>query len=219
MKPQVPIEVDEATGVWTTDGLPMLYVPRHFFVNNHTAIEAALGREPYAKLLYEAGYKSAYFWCASEAKTHGLTGLPVFEHYLKRLSQRGWGQFRFQTVDAKTGAAEIQLDNSLFVLAQQASAAQTAGGSAAGAGVAAAAPRATGAARAAGTAAAHDPGAAGGTHASPSAPRCYMFAGWFAGAMDWVLETSGVRVKTHSVETQCGGQGHSHCHFRVRPQS
>ena len=44
MKPQVPIEVDESTGVWTTDGLPMLYVPRHFFVNNHTAIEEALGR-------------------------------------------------------------------------------------------------------------------------------------------------------------------------------
>ena len=26
MKPQLPIDVDEETGVWTTDGLPMLYV-------------------------------------------------------------------------------------------------------------------------------------------------------------------------------------------------
>ena len=111
MKPQVPIEVDESTGVWTTDGLPMLYVPRHFFVNNHTAIEDALGRQKYATLLYDAGYKSAYFWCASEAKTHGLSGMPVFEHYLKRLSQRGWGQFRFQTADAKTGAAEIRREH------------------------------------------------------------------------------------------------------------
>lgn len=178
MQPQVPIEVDEATGVWTTDGLPMLYVPRHFFNNNHTAIEDALGREKYARLLYDAGYKSAYFWCASEAKTHGLSGLPVFEHYLKRLSQRGWGQFRFAAVDAKSGAAEIRLENSLFVLAQ----------------------------------------AAGGPQGAPGT-RCYMFAGWFAGAMDWVLETSGVAVKTHSSELQCGGQGHSHCLFRVRPQS
>ena len=193
MQPQVPIEVDEATGVWTTDGLPMLYVPRHFFVNNHTAIEEALGREKYATLLYDAGYKSAYFWCASEAKTHGLSGLPVFEHYLKRLSQRGWGQFRFQTADAKTGAAEIRLENSLFVLAQ---AAHGAGGPAT-AGVAP--PQA----------------AAAGT---PAGTRCYMFAGWFAGAMDWVLDTSGVGVKTHSAELQCGGQGHSHCLFRVRPQ-
>ena len=192
MKPQVPIEVDESTGVWTTDGLPMLYVPRHFFVNNHTAIEEALGRQKYATLLYDAGYKSAYFWCASEAKTHGLSGLPVFEHYLKRLSQRGWGQFRFQTVDAKTGAAEIRLENSLFVLAHAASSS----GGAATADVAL--PK---------TAAAGTP-----------ATRCYMFAGWFAGAMDWVLDTSGVGVKTHSAELQCGGQGHSHCLFRVRPQ-
>ena len=177
MKPQIPIEVDEATGVWTTDGLPMVYVPRHFFVNNHTAIEAALGREQYAKLLYDAGYKSAYFWCASEAKTHGLAGLPVFEHYLKRLSQRGWGQFGFQTVDARSGAAEIRLENSLFVLAEEASA------------------------------------------SSPAVTQCYMFSGWFAGAMDWVLETSGAHVKTHSGEVQCGGQGHSHCLFRVRPQN
>ena len=42
MKPSLPIDVDEHTGVWRTDGLPMLYVPRHFFTNNHVAIEAAL---------------------------------------------------------------------------------------------------------------------------------------------------------------------------------
>ena len=218
MKPQVPIEVDESTGVWTTDGLPMLYVPRHFFVNNHTAIEEALGREKYATLLYDAGYKSAYFWCASEAKTHGLSGLPVFEHYLKRLSQRGWGQFRFQAADAKSGAAEIRLENSLFVLAHAASggnptaAAQAASGSG---GAATAAHAASGSSGAASAGVALPQPAAAGT---PASTRCYMFAGWFAGAMDWVLDTSGVGVKTHSAELQCGGQGHSHCLFRVRPQ-
>jgi predicted hydrocarbon binding protein len=107
-----------------------------------------------------------------------LSGLPVFEHYLKRLSQRGWGQFRFQTVDARSGAAEIRLENSLFVLAATAS----------------------------------------GT-SSRTATQCYMFSGWFAGAMDWVLETSGAHVKTHSSEVHCGGEGHSHCLFRVRPQN
>ncbi|MGF4001748.1 DUF5943 domain-containing protein, partial [Staphylococcus aureus] len=35
MQPQLPINVDPDTGVWTTDALPMLYVPRHFFTNNH----------------------------------------------------------------------------------------------------------------------------------------------------------------------------------------
>jgi len=41
--PQLPIEVDSETGVWTSDALPMLYVPRHFFVNNHMGIEEVLG--------------------------------------------------------------------------------------------------------------------------------------------------------------------------------
>ena len=91
MQPQLPINVDPDTGVWTTDALPMLYVPRHFFTNNHVAVEEALGVEAYAEILYKAGYKSAYHWCDKEAKLHGLTGMAVFEHYLKRLSQRGWG--------------------------------------------------------------------------------------------------------------------------------
>src|SRR3546814_2778444 len=72
MQPSVPINVDEETGIWTTDNLPMLYVPRHFFVNNHTAVEAALGREKYQEILYPAGHKSAYFWCDKESGQHGL---------------------------------------------------------------------------------------------------------------------------------------------------
>ena len=57
--PQLPIEVDSETGVWTSDALPMLYVPRHFFVNNHIGIEEVLGADAYAEILYKAGYKSA----------------------------------------------------------------------------------------------------------------------------------------------------------------
>ncbi len=82
--PQVPIEVDPETGVWSTDGMPMLYFPRHFFINNHAAVEAALGSEPYARLLYEAGHTSAYQWCEAEARTHGLRGADVFRHLLFR---------------------------------------------------------------------------------------------------------------------------------------
>ena len=75
--PQVPIVVDDATGVWNVDAMPMILVPRHFFVNNHLAIEAALGEEKYAELLFAAGYKSAYTWCEQEARTHGLSGAEV----------------------------------------------------------------------------------------------------------------------------------------------
>ncbi len=65
MKPQVPIEVDETTGVWRTDGLPMLYVPRHFFMNNHLAVEQALGpRALLPSIVYRRRLRfGPHFWC------------------------------------------------------------------------------------------------------------------------------------------------------------
>jgi hypothetical protein len=176
MQPQLPIDVEADTGIWRTDGLPMIYVPRHFFVNNHVEAEAAIGRETYAQSLYKAGYRSAYFWCEQEARTHGLKGLAVYEHYLKRLSQRGWGLFSFDEVDATTGHARIRLEHSVFVLAQ---------------------------------------GIAGVPVTKDKV--CYLFAGWFSGAMDWVGQDTGKTWKTHSEETRCAAEGHDHCVFTVTP--
>lgn len=113
--PEMPIQVDDKTGVWTTDALPMLYVPRHFFVNNHMAIEAELGAEKYAEILYDAGYKSAFYWCEKEAEAHGLTGEAVFEHYMRRLSQRGWGFFTTEQLNIAEGTARVRLEHSAFV--------------------------------------------------------------------------------------------------------
>ncbi len=113
--PEMPIEVNADTGIWTTDALPMLYVPRHFFVNNHMAIEEELGPERYAEILYKAGYKSAWHWCEKEAECHGLNGDAVFEHYMKRLSQRGWGLFTIENLDIAAGTARVRLDHSAFV--------------------------------------------------------------------------------------------------------
>lgn len=176
MQPQLSIDVDEATGIWSSDGLPMIYVPRHFFVNNHLAVEAVLGKHVYAQSLYQAGHKSAYFWCQQAAKSQGLAGLAVYEYYLHRLSQRGWGQFAFMTVDASSGHALISLHHSVFVLAQ---------------------------------------GVAGVPTVADLS--CYMFAGWFAGAMDWVAEDLGLGHKAVSAEHQCAAQGHDHCVFVVQP--
>ena len=114
-KPALDIEVDEATGEWRVDGLPMILVPRHFLVNNHAACEEALGVDAYAKHLHGAGYKSAWHWCEKEAAHHGLSGLDVFRHYMKRISQRGWGQFTVESVDEATGRAKIRLRHSVFV--------------------------------------------------------------------------------------------------------
>ena len=179
--PQVPIDVDPESGVWRTDGLPMLYVPRHFFVNNHLAVEAALGREAYAELLYEAGYRSAYSWCEQEARTHGLGGFDVFHHYMRRISQRGWGQFAVQRLDEAAGAATVRVDHSALVeaFAQQPAREPTGGG---------------------------------------GSPRlCYMFAGWFPGALAWCGQNLGRRLELTGGEVRCGAEtGQDHCLFETR---
>lgn len=113
--PEMPIRVDNETGVWVTDALPMLYVPRHFFINNHRGIEDEIGAERYAEILYKAGYKSAWHWCEKEAALHDLSGAAVFEHYMKRISQRGWGRFFIEALDLEAGTARIRLENSAFV--------------------------------------------------------------------------------------------------------
>jgi predicted hydrocarbon binding protein len=114
--PEVPIDVDPETGIWRTDGLPMIYLPRHFLVNNHVAVEEALGRDAYRAILQTATEKSAIHWCRAESKTHGLTPEATFRHYFKRLSQRGWGQFAIDTLDPAQGRGAINLKNSVFAL-------------------------------------------------------------------------------------------------------
>lgn len=114
-KPALDIEVDQATGEWRVDGMPMILVPRHFLVNNHVAAEAAIGRAAYAKSLHDAGHKSAWQWCEKEAARHGLAGIAVFHHYMKRLSQRGWAQFSVEEVNPAAGTARVRARHSVFV--------------------------------------------------------------------------------------------------------
>lgn len=84
----------------------------------HLAVEASLGREKYAEALYYASYKSARLWCDKEAGACGLSGIAVMEHYLRRLSRRGWGSFSVAAADAASGSADIRLDYSAFLLLQ-----------------------------------------------------------------------------------------------------
>ena len=121
-RPAFDIEVDEATGEWRVDGMPMILVPRHFLVNNHLAVEQALGEAVYADHLYAAGWKSAWQWCEKEAAHHGLSGAAVFGHYMKRLSQRGWAQFSVEAIDPAAGTARVRARNSVFVAQAEAGA-------------------------------------------------------------------------------------------------
>ena len=64
--PSIPIEVDQNTGIWSTDGLTMIYMPRHFFLNTHFAAEDALTEDLYAEQLYTTGHKAAWDWSENE---------------------------------------------------------------------------------------------------------------------------------------------------------
>jgi hypothetical protein len=114
--PAIPIDVDEESGVWRTDGLAMIYLPRHFLVNNHLAVEAALGIEAYRLLLRTATAKSAAEWCKAQVEGYGLGREATFRRYFGRLSQRGWGQFSIDDLDIIGGRGSISLRNSIFVL-------------------------------------------------------------------------------------------------------
>jgi predicted hydrocarbon binding protein len=114
-KPQVEIQVDDATGRWSVDALPMILMPQHYYLNNHYAIEAAVGAQKLEEILRPAGYRSAYFWCEKEATHHGLSGVEVFRHYMRRITQRGWGQFEVLDVQPEAGTAKVRLKNSAFI--------------------------------------------------------------------------------------------------------
>jgi Domain of unknown function (DUF5943)/V4R domain len=127
MQPVVPIDVDETSGIWRTDGLPMVYLPRHFLVNNHLAVEEALGREAYLAILRTATAKSAVEWCQAQVRGKGFDPEVTFRHYFERLSQRGWGQFSIDALDTTDRRGSISLRNSIFALEAGQRAAQAAG--------------------------------------------------------------------------------------------
>jgi hypothetical protein len=115
-QPEVPIDVDPETGVWRTDGLPMIYLPRHFLVNLQQGVEAAIGPDAFRGILAGSSDLSALQWCRAEARTHGLAPLATFQHYLKRLSQRGYGLIEILDLDAAAGTASIVVRHSAFAL-------------------------------------------------------------------------------------------------------
>ena len=116
MQPTIQIDVDEASGIWRTDGLPMVYVPRHFMVNMHKEIEQTLGREAYEAMLGRSGEKSAFHWCKRQSELLGASERDVFAFYLQRLSERGWGRFSIEQLDLDRLTARITLRDSIYVL-------------------------------------------------------------------------------------------------------
>ena len=111
----VPIEFDPETGRWSVEGQPMLLIPRHFFVFMQMESEKRFGVEATRAVVHEATCKAAKLWCEREAETHRIDGIEVFRHYLRRLSQRGYGLLEIEAIDPAAGTASIRLDHSVYV--------------------------------------------------------------------------------------------------------
>jgi predicted hydrocarbon binding protein len=122
--PEVTIDVEPATGIWRTDGVPMIYLPRHFLVNNHKATEEALGRDAYSTMIRTATDKSAFDWCTIQSQRSSNAPEDVFRLYFERLSQRGWGRFSIESMDVDTGRVSLRLHHSVFVLEEKQTSAQ-----------------------------------------------------------------------------------------------
>lgn len=114
-KPEVEISVDPETGVWTTDGLPMLYVPRHFLMGLLRTVREAVGEAEADRAFYRSSSAAAYRWCELEAGHLGLSGMDVFHFYMQRLSARGWGLFDGSGIDPQSGTGIVTLRHSSFV--------------------------------------------------------------------------------------------------------
>jgi hypothetical protein len=114
--PEVPIDVDPDTGIWRTDGMPMIYLPRHFLVNLLKTMEGEVGSARFRELFYGSAELSARQWCAAEARTHGLSPLATFHHYLRRMGSRGHGRFELTRLDRDARRAEVVARNSAIAL-------------------------------------------------------------------------------------------------------
>ena len=114
--PELPLDVDPVTGVWRADGSPVILIPRHFLMGTYKAFEEALGTSGFSRAMDQAGRAAARSWCVQQAEHYGLKGIAVLEHYLSRISQRGWGQFNLGEHDIMAGTARVELRHSAFVL-------------------------------------------------------------------------------------------------------
>ena len=108
----------------------------------------------------------------------------MFRHYFQRLSQRGWGRFTVDILDAGAGCGRIRLDNSIFALEL--------GTGELGAGEL-------------GT---------GEFDAGTERRVCYMFEGFMTGAFRFLIGTPGTSAEVYCRETCCSAHDKSRsCQF------
>jgi len=99
------------------DGIPMVLMPRWFFVGIMKRVVTEAGPDIASKIYYDAGYEGAYNWSKVQIEK-GLRGLEIIEQYLGSMTHRGWGRFEILDFDEEKGRGNFRLHNSALALEQ-----------------------------------------------------------------------------------------------------
>jgi len=94
------------------DTVPMLLMPRWFFVAIKKQVEKLAGQDIAKNVFYEAGYEGATKWAQTQMREAGLTGQEVMEQYLRSASLRGWGRFEIVSFEEEKGKGLFRLHKS-----------------------------------------------------------------------------------------------------------
>jgi len=97
------------------DTVPMVLMPRWFFVGILKRVVAEAGADTAARIYYQAGYEGAYNWSRVQTDK-GLKGSAVMEQYLGSMTSRGWGRFEIISLDEANGRGVFRLHNSALAL-------------------------------------------------------------------------------------------------------
>jgi len=94
------------------DSIPMVLMPRWFFVSIIREAEKFAGRAAAEKIYYAAGYDGAFKWAQTHIKKMNLSGKEVMEQYLGSAGLRGWGRFEILKFVAEEGSGLFRLYHS-----------------------------------------------------------------------------------------------------------
>ena len=93
------------------DTVPMVLMPRWFFVAIKKQVQKLCGPDAARRVLYEAGWEGAQKWARVQMES-GLNGRAVMEQYMNSAGLRGWGNLKVSEYDEEAARVVVKLYNS-----------------------------------------------------------------------------------------------------------
>jgi len=94
------------------DSVPMVLMPRWFFVAIKRQVEELCDPETARQVYYRAGWEGATKWVQVQMDQAGLSGRAVLEQYMNSASLRGWGRLKITEYDEAAARVVVTLANS-----------------------------------------------------------------------------------------------------------